>query len=227
MPWTTPTLREVRSLVRDAVHASLPGADANVPNSLLRVMSDNQGALCHLTLQYVDWLSLQLLPDTAETEWLDRHGQIWLVNADGTTGRKMASLATGVASFQGIIDGTVIPAGTQLQSAADMPAGSDSPNAVMTFETLADVVTSSSTPVDGAIRALDPGALGNLPDGTSLGIAPPVAGVATARSRATSPAVPTPRPTSSCAPASCNASRTRPWAARPPTTWPGRWRCRA
>jgi hypothetical protein len=54
VPWTTPTLREVRSLVRDAVHASLPGADANVPNSLLRVMSDNQGALCHLTLQYVD-----------------------------------------------------------------------------------------------------------------------------------------------------------------------------
>ena len=122
MPWTTPTLREVRSLVRDAVHASLPGADANVPNSLLRVMSDNQGALCHLTLQYVDWLSLQLLPDTAETEWLDRHGEIWLVNADGTTGRKMASLATGVASFQGLVDGTVVPAGTQLQSAADMPA---------------------------------------------------------------------------------------------------------
>ena len=55
--------------------------------------SINQGALCHLTLQYIDWLSLQLLPDTAETEWLDRHGQIWLVNADGTTGRKMASAA--------------------------------------------------------------------------------------------------------------------------------------
>ena len=128
MPWSTPTLRDVRSLVRDAVNASLPGADANVPNSVLRVMSDNQGALCHLTLQYVDWLSLQLLPDTAETEWLDRHGHIWLVNADGSKGRKMATLATGTASFQGIIDGTVIPTGTQLQSAIGMPAGSGSPN---------------------------------------------------------------------------------------------------
>ena len=116
MPWSTPTLREVRSLVRDAVNASLPGADANVPNSVLRVMSDNQGALCHLTLQYIDWLSLQLLPDTAETEWLDRHGDIWLTNADGTTGRKMATLASGTASFQGIIDGSIVPAGTQLQS---------------------------------------------------------------------------------------------------------------
>ena len=180
MPWTTPTLREVRSLVRDAVHASLPGADANVPNSLLRVMSDNQGALCHLTLQYVDWLSLQLLPDTAETEWLDRHGDIWLVNADGTTGRKMASLATGVASFQGLVDGTVIPAGTQLQSAADMPASSISANPEVTFETLADIVTSSSTTVDGSIRALDPGAFGNMPDGTTLAIAPPLDGVSSA-----------------------------------------------
>src|SRR4051812_12228979 len=180
MPWTTPALRDVRQLVRDAVNASLPGADANVPNSVLRVLSDNQGALCHLTLQYVDWLSLQLLPDTAETEWLDRHGQIWLVNADGTTGRKMASLASGVASFRGIIDGIVIPAGTQLQSAADMPAGSTSANAVVTFETLADIATSSSTLVDGSIRALDPGAVGNLPDGTTLAIAPPLAGVSTA-----------------------------------------------
>ena len=54
MPWKTPTLREVRGLVRDSVRASLPGADANVPNSVLRVLSDNQGALCHLTLQYID-----------------------------------------------------------------------------------------------------------------------------------------------------------------------------
>src|SRR5215470_8767132 len=101
MPWATPTLREVRELVRDNVRGSLPGADALVPNSVLRVMSDNQGALCHLTLQYLDWLALQLLPDTAETEWLDRHGQIWLVNADGTTGRKVATPAVGVANFIG------------------------------------------------------------------------------------------------------------------------------
>ena len=64
-------------------------------------MSDAQGALCHLTLQYIDWLALQLLPDTAETEWLDRHADIWLVNADGSTGRKMATFAVGTASFTG------------------------------------------------------------------------------------------------------------------------------
>jgi uncharacterized phage protein gp47/JayE len=160
--------------VRDAVAASLPGADASVPNSLLRVMSDNQGALCHLTLQYVDWLALQLLPDTAETEWLDRHGQIWLVNADGTKGRKMATLAAGTASFQGLVDGAVIPTGTQLQSGSQSQSGTVS---ALTFETLADIVTSASALVDGPIRALDPGAAGNLPDGSSMSISPPVPNV--------------------------------------------------
>jgi uncharacterized phage protein gp47/JayE len=177
MPWSTPTLLTVRQLVRDAVRGSLPGSDANVPNSVLRVLSDNQGALCHLTLQYIDWLSLQLLPDTAETEWLDRHGQIWLVNADGTTGRKMATLATGTAQFQGLVDGTVIPMGTQLQSAAAMPINYNSPNNVVTFETLEDITTSASALVTGNIRAADAGSFGNLPDGSSLAISPSIPGV--------------------------------------------------
>jgi uncharacterized phage protein gp47/JayE len=177
LPWTTPALREVRSLVRDSVNASLPGADANVPNSVLRVMSDNQGALCHLTLQYIDWLSLQLLPDTAETEWLDRHGQIWLVNADGSTGRKMATLAQGEGQFQGLIDGTLIPAHTQLQSAAPMPFGSDSPNGVVTFETLDDLTVSDSAPIAGQIRAADAGSFGNLPDGSTVAMVPTIDGV--------------------------------------------------
>src|SRR5215831_14246755 len=116
MPWTTPTLKTVRSLVRDAIRGNLPGADASIPNSVLRVMSDAMGALCHLTLQFIDWLALQLLPDTAEHEWLDRHGNIWLVNADGTTGRKLATLASGIADFFATTPGTVIPSGTQLTS---------------------------------------------------------------------------------------------------------------
>ena len=95
MPWSTPTLTEVRSLVRDQIHGSLPGSDATVPNSVLRVLGDAQSALCFLTLEYIDWLALQLMPDTSETVWLDRHAQIWLVNADGTVGRKQATLADG------------------------------------------------------------------------------------------------------------------------------------
>jgi uncharacterized phage protein gp47/JayE len=161
MPWSTPTLKDVRSIVRDKIRGSLPGADALVPNSVLRVMSDCQGALCHLTLQYIDWLSLQLLPDTAEVEWLDRHGDIWLINADGTTGRKMATLAQGTVNFIGEASGIVIPVGTRLTT------GISGQN--VEYETLLELVTGlAGTTVPGEVRALDPGAIGNLVAGSSL-----------------------------------------------------------
>lgn len=155
MPWSTPSLKEVRSLVRDNVAASLPGADASVPNSVLRVLSDAQGGLCHLTLQYVDWLSLQLLPDTAEMEWLDRHGVIWLKNSDGTRGRKNATFASGVAAFTGV-SGTIIPTATQLSG----PVG---------YETTAQI-TIGTGPSEVPVRALDPGSIGNMAEGSQLSL---------------------------------------------------------
>ena len=104
-------------------------------------MSDVQGALCHLTLQYVDWLSLQLLPDTAETVWLDRHGQIWLVNSDGTLGRKQATLASGTATFTGV-GGAVIPQFTQLQGTSAV--------GVASYETTAQIIIDANLPTVGA-----------------------------------------------------------------------------
>jgi uncharacterized phage protein gp47/JayE len=162
MPWNTPALRDVRGLVRDMLNATLPGADANVPNSVLRVLSDSQGALCHLTLQYIDWLALQLLPDTAETEWLDRHGNIWLKNADGTTGRKQATLASGTVTMTGIA-ATTVPVGTQLFSSVGGGAAS--------YETTELIfLAEGSQPTPVAARALDPGTLGNLDPGFQLGV---------------------------------------------------------
>jgi uncharacterized phage protein gp47/JayE len=158
MPWATPTLKEVRGLVRDSIRGSLPGADAMIPNSVLRVMSDSQGALCHLTLQYVDWLALQLLPDTAETEWLDRHGMIWLVNEDRTTGRKLPTLAEGIVEFIGEGD-TFVPIHTRVGVAS-----------VAEYETLADLVIDADAPSPVAVRALDPGTAGNQDAGTELNL---------------------------------------------------------
>lgn len=162
MPWSTPTLRQVRSTVRDYVRAVLPGADANVPNSVLRVISDVTGALCHLTLQYLDWLAKQLLPDTAEAEWLDRHGQIWLVNADGSVGRKLASLAQGSVEFTGVL-GSTIPANSQL-SASTFGSGQ------LSYETTVQIVIGNG-PTAGPVRAIDPGADHNLDPGTAVALA--------------------------------------------------------
>jgi uncharacterized phage protein gp47/JayE len=153
MPWSTPSLKVVRSLVRDAIRGNLPGADASIPNSVLRVISDAMGALCHLALQFIDWLALQLLPDTAETVWLDRHGNIWLVNSDGTTGRKLASLAFGTVNFTGTA-GTIVPNATQLTYGATIGQG------MIGYETTQQI-TLGDLPTPATVRALDPGAASN------------------------------------------------------------------
>jgi uncharacterized phage protein gp47/JayE len=167
MPWSTPPLAEVRSLVKDSVHGSLPGSDATIPNSVLRVMSDNQGALCFLTLEYIDWLALQLLPDTAETEWLDRHGNIWLVNSDGTIGRKQATLATGTVTATGTV-GAVVSAGSLL--------GGTGSAALASYQTTsAATIGSAATSVP--VTALNAGTIGNLNPGDTLGFLTPPVGV--------------------------------------------------
>jgi uncharacterized phage protein gp47/JayE len=161
MPWSTPALKTVRSLVRDAIRGNLPGADANIPNSVLRVMSDAQGALCHLTLQFIDWLALQLLPDTAEHEWLDRHGDIWLTNADGTTGRKLATLAQGSVTLTGV-GGTIVPQSTRLTAASETATE---------YETLEQVTILGFAVTPVAVRALDPGSQGNLAPSNTMSTA--------------------------------------------------------
>lgn len=161
MPWTTPTLSEVRTLNRDNITARLRSG-AMIPNSVLRVMSDANAGLAHLTLLYLDWLSKQFLPDTAETEWLDRHAAIWL-----TGGRKDATYAEGTATFTGV-DGTILPAGTRL-------IGSDGQTNVE-FETLAEI-TIGSTATPASIRAIDPGEIGNLDEDTILSMEIAISGI--------------------------------------------------
>jgi uncharacterized phage protein gp47/JayE len=117
-------------------------------------MSDVQGALCFLTLEYEDWLALQIMPDTAETVWLSRFGTIWLVNADGSTGRKVATAAQGTVNMTGQ-DGLVVVSGAVLAAAN------------IAYETTADV-TLSAAPTPVAARALDPGSVSNLDQGTAM-----------------------------------------------------------
>src|SRR5262245_36069537 len=171
MPWSTPTLRKVREMVRDFVTASLEGA-AFIGNNVLRVTSDAMAGLAHLVLRYIDWLSLQLLPDTAEREWLDRHGDIWLVNADGTTGRKMATLSAGTAAAT-LVEGftsAVIPSGSQLTA----------PGNLVAYETLSEVLLLADAETTFPIRALDPGIIGNLEEDTQISFVVTPVGVNTA-----------------------------------------------
>jgi uncharacterized phage protein gp47/JayE len=167
MPWSTPTLKTVRQLTRDAITAALYGA-VFVGNNVLRVMADAMSGLAHHTLRYIDWLALQLLPDTAETEWLDRHGQIWLVNSDGTIGRKLATLAFGSISVTGT-PGVIVPLASTLIS---RPATGNPTN----YETIEQVII-GQTATTIQVRALDPGAAGNMVANEIISFQPAINGV--------------------------------------------------
>lgn len=157
MPWSTPTLLQVREMVRDDITTSLGGAQV-VGNTVMRVMADAMAGLARLVLKYIDWLALQLMPDTAEREWLDRHGQIWLVNADGSLGRKAAEPTKGVIGLTGTA-GVMVPEGTGFVS----PTG-------VTYVTVEDKTLAIDTdqPTEVAVQAINPGSTGNLPSGSSL-----------------------------------------------------------
>lgn len=164
MPWTTPTLGQVRSMTKNFVLSQLH-AVSMIPNSVTRVMSDAMSGAAFLCLLYVDWLSNQLLPDTAESVWLDRHGTLWLTNADGSKGRKLGTYASGVITMTGTF-GTPVPYGTQLTGGISG----------ILFQTQ-EVATIGAGPTPISVRALSVGAAGNLAAGSGMTLAVAIAGV--------------------------------------------------
>lgn len=166
MPWTTPTLEQVRQLNRNNVTAQLRSGPM-IPNSVLRVLADMNAGAAYLTLLYLDWLADQLMPDSAEDVWLDRFGQIWLVNADGSRGRKLATFASGSVTVTGIAT-TPLPQGSQfvIQSLS---------GPILLQTTQAITVGAGPTPVN--VVALTAGSAGNLAAGTVIALSIAVGGV--------------------------------------------------
>lgn len=157
MAWFVPSLADLRKQVRDHISARLPGADANIPNSPLRVISDNQAGFAAMALDFIRWATRQLLPDTAEREWLDRHADIWV------GGRKPGAYASGSVTITGL-SGVTVPMATQL-------AYGD-----VSYETIGDVTIGSSGSAACAVRCLSPGIAGNRDTGQSLAVSVAVAG---------------------------------------------------
>lgn len=170
MPWTTPALTQLRALNRDNITARL-NSGAMIPNSVLRVMSDANAGLAYLTLLYLDWQAKQLLPDTAETTFLDRFASIWLKNYGG--GRKTATFASGSAIVNGIA-GTVIPLGTQF-TGQGAPSTSSSPPVNVLYQSTAQItIGTGQTPIN--LEALTAGAVGNQDPGSIISFATGIGG---------------------------------------------------
>lgn len=157
MPFSRPTLRALVDRAIADFNARLPGADARLPMSNLNVLSHVHGAAAHGLYGYIDWLSRQILPDTAESEYLARWAGVWGV------ARTPAAPASGSATASGS-SGAVIPLGTLFRRADGIQ-----------YLSTAEVTLSSGTGVV-PLSAVLAGASGNIAAG-SLNLVSPVVGV--------------------------------------------------
>jgi uncharacterized phage protein gp47/JayE len=157
MSFSRPSLLDLINRTRDDIVSRLPNAD------LLRradgeVYARILAGASHALYGYIDWLSRQLIYDTAEIEMLERWASIW-----GIT-RKPASAATGTITFTGT-SGITVPSGTQL-SAYDGQL----------YATIANVTLASGVAV-ATVNAVTAGAAGNRTTGQTLNLQTPIAGV--------------------------------------------------
>lgn len=170
MPAPLPTPEELTRRAEGRLEAALKRIRPDKsPEAIARAVRSEKGMLAAIvraqatglygTHLHLSWNVRQLMPDTAEAEYLVRHAAIWGVF------RRPATKAVGLALFTGV-PGTAVPAGLDLR----LPAGG-----------LA--VTSAGGVLDGAgeatiaLEAAEGGVLGNTAGGASLPIVTVQAGL--------------------------------------------------
>lgn len=161
MAFARPTLSELIERTTSDMSTRVLGVEGAVlRRSLLGVIARGTAGAIHSLYGYLDWIARNSLPDTADSEILDRWAAIW-----GLT-RNAATYATGTATFAGT-SGTTIPAGTVVQRA----------DGVQYTSTADATITAGTATV--ALEANEPGTAGNLEAGSALFLLQPQVGVGT------------------------------------------------
>lgn len=158
MPFEIPTPQAIRDRLAGEVETAFPGADARSNRTVLGVLTRVWAMAAWPLHLFQRWLSRQVLPDTAEIEWLERHASLW-----GLT-RRPALAAQGSVTLTGVT-GAVVPAGTVLRRAGGIDYALDA-DATVT----AGVATAEVT-------AVTAGTAGNAAAATPLTLVVPVAGI--------------------------------------------------
>ena len=163
MPFSRPTLSDLRTRVAQDIASALPGTDPLLRFSNLQVMGAVQAGMAHLQYGYLDWIAKQAVPFTAEGEYLEGWAALRGVY------RLPATPASGAVIFYGT-NGAVLPAGTAL-------ARGDGRQ----FMTTADGTVASGGVVVPVRAVPDPsgltGAWGNTDRGQAMTLASAVVGV--------------------------------------------------
>lgn len=158
MPFDRPSLNQLISRIAGDVESRLPGADARLRRQLLAVLARAQAGAAHGLHGHLEWIARQVLPDTADIEFLERHASIWGVR------RKPAAAAAGNVTITGTT-GAVLPAGTVLQRSDGAEFATDAEAAVV-----------AGTATVG-VTAVVAGAAGNTAAASTLALSVPAAGI--------------------------------------------------
>jgi len=140
MPFSRSTLREIVTRTESDVQSRLPGTDARLRRNLLNIINRAYSGAVHGLYGYLDWLSNQIIMDTAEDEVLDRHANIYLKQP-----RKDAGPSQGNVACSGV-DTTLIPAGSLLQRSDSIEFSTDADATIV-----AGSVTVAVTSVTGGV----------------------------------------------------------------------------
>lgn len=154
-----PTLPQLIVRAQADIEARLPDSKPQARRSLLSGVAHMHADAAQGLYGYISWVADQILPDTADSEWLERHA-LWRAGLTPVA----AVASTGNATLSGT-NGATVDAGTQLQ---------DADGAIYTTNAIATIVAGTAT---AAVTAQTAGAAGNLAEGAILTFVSPVAGV--------------------------------------------------
>lgn len=157
MSFSRPALADIIQRVRNDVLSRLAEDDV-LRRADAEVYARVLGGVAHGLYGFIEWLSQQLIYDTAEVEYLERWCSIWGV------ARIAAAPASGSVTFA-VQAGAVIPAGTLLQALDGVQ-----------YQTTADATVTAPT-ATAPIVAVVAAAAGNRAAGQSLSLVSPVPGV--------------------------------------------------
>ena len=156
MPFERPSLRTIKERIRADLRAAMPTLDS-LPVSLPDILAKALAGASFTLHGHIDYLARNMLPDTAETEILERWAAIWGI------ARKPPAVAEGFVIFTGE-EGAKINAGALLQG----------PQAKYSVTRGGAIALGVATLL---VKAATSGSIGNAVSGRMLTLVSPIAGI--------------------------------------------------
>lgn len=157
MAFIRPTLKQLQERVQSDLTSRL-GVSTPLSRSFIKALSWAIAGVSHVIHGHLDWVTKQIIPDTADAEYVERWANIYGLEKIPATYAERDATVTGV-------NGTVIPAGTIFVRSDGVQ-----------YATESEVTIASGT---GTVHLIseEAGATGNIDNGGSVSLLNPISGL--------------------------------------------------